>query len=107
MVRIGQFPNCNQALVAKTFFEAYGIRTELPHWHHLTVAWHHQFALGGVWLEVGAHQAADALTLYESLGPESEPLGRLKLGSVLWALYALSFGVPHPVKRARRRSTSE
>ncbi len=73
----------------------------------MTVAWHHQIALGGVWLEVGEHQAADARTLYESLGPGSEPLGRLKLGSVLWALYALSLGVPHAVQRVRRRRASE
>lgn len=105
MVRIAQFSSLSEAVVAKSFFEAYHIRAELPHSFHINNAWHYQFALGGLWLEVARPDLADAQALYDSIEPLPDSTGRLKVGSLLWAVYALLLGVPHPVQRTVRKST--
>ena len=86
-------------MIARSFLEAYGVRGFIPFQYHVATAWHHTFALGGVGIDVVAGESEQAQALLGSVADPGAAEGGFSIGEVLWAVYALSLGVPHPLTR--------
>ena len=102
LVTVRHFHSLQEALVAKSCLEAYGILGTVPDRHVGANAWHLTQAIGLIRLCTLDCDAKDAAGLLDESSATPGNDGRLPLIEI--ALAAVAFlvaGIPHPVRRLR------
>lgn len=100
LVTIGLYDNRSEALVAKSFLEAYGIYAILPDLLTASNAWHYTTALQGIRLCILDADAERANALLSDVKETPITQGKLRKSDLVIAgLAYLVAGIPHPVRR--------